>query len=307
MINKIFMFLLAFLSSNLYADNELDKLNKQMENFEQELIYGINKKEMFSKKNIKKMYTTFQSTTFQTEYSEKPLLIIFNGDLKEYKITEEQEETIKKNKRKNMFIYPNIISLNSSHNKSFSFSFYKNSFYDEPLKSITQNILLFHEIGHFYASNNINYYKEFDNQTLKEYKFKLKIEESFSDLNALSTMIKFYNIKEEHVDMFFNSLSFYRNQYKNYLYESYLSIYIYKLYYKEHYNEMKNKNYKDLSYEIFQINKKILLSNYKEIILNMLPNVKINKEFISLKEFFIILNENNKNKFQYKDIKNIFS
>ena len=67
------------------------------------------------------------------------------------------------------------------------------------------------------------------------------------------------------------------------------------------------KKDKDFSFDLYNINKKILLSNYKKSLKNIIPEYSIEKDFIDIKDFFDILNKEKNKKINYEDIKNIFS
>ena len=276
-----------------------------MKALENELLYGIQENKDFNSTNIIELYKTFKSVSFNTPFSEKPLIVIFNGELKNYNLKEKQIEKIKQNKNRNIFISPNIISINSEHNKSFAFSIYKQNNYKNLVKEYAEQILFFHELSHFYIINNVSYFKEFLKSGERDNDYQAITEESFSDLNSIATLIKLHNIeKEEEKKLFFKALTDYRNLYKNYKYLSYITLIIFENYYFSNLENINKLDYKELSNLIFDINKKILYGNYKKSLENIL--LEKQKHNVDIKEFFEILEKNNINNISYQDIENLF-
>jgi hypothetical protein len=303
--------ILTFMLSTLYirgADENIS-IENSIKQLEEELLYRgkISKEpELFNLNLLTELYKKQKSHIVSTVFSDKPLKIVFNGEFDDMNLDLNQKKYITKNIKRNGFMKPNIIHLSYVQNKSFSYSFFQNNFYEEPLRSYTQHILLFHELAHFYASENIVFYKEFSAEDREIYKFKTYVEESYADLFAISFLTKKINVKKEDLNMFFDGLIEYRNISSHFLYAGQYSLTLLKLYYLNNYENIIKMENKDFAKTLYELNKKILFGNYTDSLDKILPNYLKTKDNIDLKEFFIVLKENNIKKIEYTHIKNIF-
>jgi hypothetical protein len=218
MFYKLIIFILFF-NFSLFSNDFV--IEEEYNNDLNELLLSENSVYSFNQENIQALYQDFKSRTYSTKFSQKPLIIIFNQDFENIDISINDKIFINQNKNKNFYLAPNIISLSSMHNKSFSYTLYKEGFYEGIVKDYAQQILLFHEIGHFFLEYNINYfefYKEEDINSKLNY-LKFSIDESFSDLFGIVLLVKYYKINKEDVKYLFKALSFYRKKYFNFKYK----------------------------------------------------------------------------------------
>jgi len=311
MIKNILFTISIIISANINAqENQSLSIEDSIMLLENELLYrkeNLNITQLDSK-SITNLYDVKKSMIFNTKFSSLPLKVIFDKDLNNINLSQSQIEYFNKNSRQNSFLPPNIIYLSVAHNKSFSYSFYQNDFYKEPLKSNTQQILLFHEMAHFFISENINIEDYYDSKQRSGYKFKTYVDESYADLFSIVFLKKIKNINKVDIEMFFNGLRLYREQYKHFLYVSRYSLKFFTSYYIENYEKLSLMDDKELATHIYDINKKILSYNYNNLLLTIDPELIKDKSIISITDFFNILSENNKEVLlDYDHIKDIFS